>query len=118
MDSPKKDIQCGSESSNSDSNTEATIRQNEVIDQLTQRLSETQMRIRNILVSLPLGLLLVSDGREIVASNSRIEQIFGYHQDELSGKLVSALFPDLDTLEISNNARRVIAKRKGGEVIT
>ena len=116
MDS-RKDIPTESESSDEEKN-KTIVRQNELIDQLNQHLTQTQNRIRNILVTLPLGLLLVSDGRDILASNSRIEQIFGYDKNELSGNQISVLFPEIDSLEISNNALRVTAKRKGGEIIT
>lgn len=92
---------------------------NEIIEQLNQRLLEMQKRIGSILTSLPLGLLLISsNGKDIAACNSQIEEIFGYKQIELSGQPVTRLFPELDSLDVSAKALRVTALRKGGEVIT
>lgn len=91
---------------------------NQSVDQLNQRLLDMQTRIRKILTTLPLGLLLIADSEKITASNSRIENIFGYDKNDLAGKPISLLFPELKSLTVSEHAVQVTALRNGGEQIT
>lgn len=92
-------------------------RQSEVIDQLNQQLADMQKRIRTILTSLPLGLLMIGEGTKIGACNAQVCEIFGYEREELADQPLKILFPELDVLEVTPRAFRVAARRKGGEGI-
>lgn len=44
--------------------------------------------------ALPSGIIIVNDRGDIVLVNLHIEELFGYHRDELVGKPVEALIPE------------------------
>lgn len=105
-------------STDAENSADETARQSLLTEQLNQRLADMQTRIRNILTTLPLGLLLIADKKNIAASNSRIESIFGYSKNELAGKPVTVLFPELNSLAVNEKPLQVAALRKGGEQIS
>lgn len=94
---------------------ETIAQQERVIERLEERLEDINMRFRKVVTSIPLGLLVVTEGNLIAMVNSRVENIFGYDKDELAGKPLSFLFPSIETLELSAKSQTVIGQRKSGE---
>lgn len=52
-----------------------------------------ERRIRNLLEVVPNGILMINDQGNIELSNSQIEALFGYSEEELVGKPIETLVP-------------------------
>lgn len=95
--------------------TELVKRHESVIKTLKSTLTFQQNKTREILYSIPLGLLVVNDQQRIEALNKLVEEFFGYQTEELVSQKISVLFPELLNLEVNPKPVQVLAKRKGGE---
>lgn len=90
-------------------------RQESVIRTLKSTLTFQQNKTREILYSIPLGLLVVNEQQRIEALNKLVEEFFGYQSEELVTQKISVLFPDLTRLEVNPKPVQVLGKRKNGE---
>ncbi len=88
--------------------------QAESLENLSQALAARQQRIRQILTSIPLGLI-VMQSNHIFAINSRAEMLFQYKPEELVGKHISVLFPDFDVSAVEQVDVKLMGCRKDGE---
>ncbi|MBX9670912.1 MAG: PAS domain S-box protein [Candidatus Obscuribacterales bacterium] len=95
--------------------SELVKRHESVIKTLKTTLSVQQSKTRDILYSIPLGLLVVNGQQRIEALNKLIEEFFGYQTEELVSKKITELFPDLQFLRVNPKPVPVMARRKGGE---
>jgi PAS domain S-box-containing protein len=66
-----------------------TIRQRKLMESL---LKESESRTRSLIENMPVGVVTTDDEGIIESTNPRIEQMFGYNFDELTGDHASALF--------------------------
>ncbi|MBX9671629.1 MAG: PAS domain S-box protein [Candidatus Obscuribacterales bacterium] len=88
--------------------------QAESLENLTQALAVRQQRVRQILTSIPLGLI-VMQANHIIGINSRAEKLFNYKPEELVGKHISILFPDFDVSADEQRDVKLMGRRKSGE---
>lgn len=95
--------------------TELVKRHESVIKTLKSTLTFQQNKTREILYSIPLGLLVVNEQQRIEALNKLVEEFFGYQTEELVSQRINVLFPELQMLEINPKPVQVLAKRKSGE---
>jgi PAS domain S-box-containing protein len=63
---------------------------NHAVDRISQQAEATQ----RILEAQPVGVMLVDEAGVINFVNSRVEELFGYSRDELSGQAVEILIPE------------------------
>ena len=64
--------------------------------EITRDLSETKesgAKFRGLLEAAPDAMIVVSERGEIVLVNLQAEKQFGYHRDELLGKMVNSIVP-------------------------
>ena len=94
---------------------ELAKRQSGSIERLNNALVATQRRIRTILTSFPLGLIVLGEGSRIEAVNNQVQDIFQYLPEELAGNDLDFLFPEIGTVEVNPKPVRVKARRKNGE---
>jgi PAS domain S-box-containing protein len=68
----------------------------EIADRITaeQKLRESEKMFRTLVESAPQSILLVNRQGEIVLANPKVQEMFGYTSDELTGKSVDALLPE------------------------
>lgn len=90
-------------------------RHESVISTLKNTLTLQQSKTREILTSIPLGLLVVNDQQRIEALNKLVEEFFGYQSEELVSQKISVLLPDLIRLEVNPKPVQVLGRRKNGE---
>lgn len=67
------------------------------IDALRTEISErtrAENRFRQLLESAPDAMIIVDDAGEVLLVNSRTEEIFGYHRNDIIGRHVEVLVPD------------------------
>ncbi|MBX9696447.1 MAG: PAS domain S-box protein, partial [Cyanobacteria bacterium] len=96
--------------------SELVKKQAGAIERLNNALVATQRRIRTILTSFPLGLIVVNDQNEVEAVNKQVNDIFGYLPEELVGHPINYLFPEVKSVEVNPKPVRVTAKRKSSEL--
>ncbi len=60
-------------------------------------LQQTESRVKMLIESMPVTLLIVSQDREIELTNIKAEKMFGYKNHELAGKNLSMLFVSTDS---------------------
>jgi two-component system sensor histidine kinase/response regulator len=58
-----------------------------------QLFGGVEKRFRNILDSVPYGMVLVDEGGDIVIANKHIESMLGYSPEELKGRKIELLLP-------------------------
>jgi len=95
--------------------SELVKRHESVIKTLKSTLTFQQNKTREILYSIPLGLLVVNEQQRIEALNKLVEEFFGYQTEELVSQKINVLFPELNILTVNPKPVQVLAKRKGGE---
>lgn len=91
-------------------------------------LAETQDRIRNLITSLPMGLVVVTEDGLIEALNDRACAIFACRSEEMVGKALNTIFvekispgellEELSDSSLSSNSHKpckLLARRKGEE---
>lgn len=88
------------------------------LEQMNKTQELNQNRIRTILTSFPMGLIVVDEKGKIEAINNQIQEIFQYLPQELVGQSVSYLCPDLKEVSVNPKPVRVAARRKSTEVFT
>lgn len=94
---------------------ELVKRHESVIKALKNTLTSLQNKTRDILYSIPLGLIVVNEQQRIEALNKLVEGFFCYQTEELVGQKISVLFPEFIRLEANSKPVQVLAKRKDGE---
>jgi PAS domain S-box-containing protein len=70
-------------------------------------------RIRSMIQSMPIGLLTIDKAGTICAVNPRIEEIFGYRENELIGSDIRRLFPGSRGNGDSSSINNLIPKAVG-----
>lgn len=78
--------------------------------------SELSNRIMRIITSFPLGLIIVNADKSIEALNSRAVAVFNYAPEELAKTPATTIFPEFADLELTTEPKRVLGKRKSGEL--
>lgn len=85
---------------------------------LGRNIEQNRKRLRNILTSIPLGLIVVDEKDEIQAVNPQVQEIFQFESDELVGRHVSFLFPELKEIGLTQKPLKTSAVRKSTEAFT
>lgn len=81
-------------------------------------LADQGIRMRKILHSIPLGLLVVNRQQRIETINTLGRQLLQYDEPrELKGQRINLVFPDLERLDISAEPLRTMALKKSGEKV-
>jgi len=81
-------------------------------------LAEQGSRMRNILHSIPLGLLVVNKQQRIEQINTLARNLLEYAEPrELKGQKITAVFPELERLDPSPEPLRTMALKKTGEKV-
>jgi PAS domain S-box-containing protein len=57
-------------------------------------LKESENKVRALIESAPVGIIIVTRNRTITLANAKTESIFGYNREDLIGKSVDILVPD------------------------
>ena len=79
-------------------------------------LADQGARMRKILHSIPLGLLVINRQQRIETINTLGRQLLEYDEPrELKGQTIASVFPQLERLEISSEPLRTMALKKSGE---
>ncbi|MBX9693988.1 MAG: HAMP domain-containing histidine kinase [Cyanobacteria bacterium] len=94
---------------------EITKKQARMIEQLKQTLKATQSRTKNMLSSLPLGLIVLTDDLIVRAVNDQVVSTFLFQCDEIVNQPVSTILPQLKELIGHRGASVTDGLRKGGE---
>ncbi|HNB23323.1 MAG TPA: PAS domain S-box protein [Candidatus Melainabacteria bacterium] len=91
-----------------------------------QVIKEAEARLRQILESLPVGLMMVDLDGKVVLSNRTFEEVFGYRLEDIEGKTIETIFTDsrarkvnLDYITENALARAhecLVEKRDGSEI--
>lgn len=91
-----------------------------------QVIKEAEARVRQILESLPVGLLMVDLDGKVVLSNRTFEEVFGYKMPDIGGKPIEEILTDsrarkINIAFISENAlgrtHECLAERSDGEEV-
>lgn len=81
-------------------------------------LADQGARVRNILHSMPLGLLVVNRQQRIETINTLGKELLGYDEPrELKGQKIDVIFPEIDRLVPSAEPLRTMALKKSGEKV-
>jgi signal transduction histidine kinase len=81
-------------------------------------LADQGARMRNILHSIPLGLLVANRQQRIETINTLGRQLLEYDEPrELKGQKISVVFPELERLVPSPEPLRTMALKKSGEKV-
>lgn len=81
-------------------------------------LADQGSRMRNILHSIPLGLIVFNRvGQRIELMNTLAQQLLEYEPRELKGQKIEFVFPELERLEPAPDPIRTMARKKSGEKI-
>jgi PAS domain S-box-containing protein len=75
-------------------------------------LREAEARIRLIVESMPIGLIIIDDTGRIELNNPSVDRMFDKKTDELQGKNIGLLFGKPDTVTDSEFASDLIQKTK------
>ncbi len=94
---------------------EITKRQARMIEQLKRTLETTQGRTKDMLSSLPLGLIVLTDDLIVRAANDLIVSTFLYLREELVTQSVITIIPKLQELIGHRGACVTEGLRKGGD---
>lgn len=78
-------------------------------------LSDQGNRMRNILHSIPLGLVVFNKNQTIALINTLAQNLLHYEPRELKGQNVKVIFPELEMLQFSADPVRTMARKKTGE---
>jgi PAS domain S-box-containing protein len=62
--------------------------------QAEEALHASEQRCQQVVETVPLGMLLVDQAGRIVLANARIEPLFGYGREEITGQPVEVLVPE------------------------
>lgn len=73
----------------------------------------SEERVRQIINSMPVGLLVVNEKGRIESINPRIEELFGYQSDELIGQHMMMLFPHTHDEDAETFARQIFDRALG-----
>ncbi len=79
-------------------------------------LADQGARIRNILHSIPLGLVVFNKRQSIELINTLAQQLLHYEPRELKGQNVRTIFPEVEVLQFSPDPVRTMARKKTGEL--
>lgn len=89
--------------------------QAETIEQLTRALTANRARVKDILTSFPLGLIVINEKKEIVAVNKNVQEFLLFAPEEVSAKPIAFLLPDLEEIIVAPRPVVTMALRKDGE---
>lgn len=89
--------------------------QAETIEQLTRALTANRARVKDILTSFPLGLIVINEKKEIVAVNKKVQEFLLFTPEEVSARPITFLLPDLSEINIDPRPVVTMALRKDGE---
>lgn len=78
-------------------------------------LSDQSSRMRSILHSIPLGLVVFNKSQTIELINGLAQQLLHYEPRELRGQKVRVIFPEIEMLQFSAEPVRTMARKKTGE---
>lgn len=78
-------------------------------------LQDQGNRLRSILHSIPLGLVVFNKSQTIELINTLAQQLLHFEPRELKGQHIRAIFPELEMLQFSAEPVRTMAKKKTGE---
>ena len=78
------------------------------ISERTSLLEENAIRHRTILSTMADGLITIDEHGYIQTFNRAAERIFGYKEDQVNGRNVSILMPELYALSHDNHIRRYL----------
>jgi PAS domain S-box-containing protein len=84
----------------------------------SQRLAQTEGRYRGLLEAAPDAMVLVNPSGAIVLVNAQAEKDFGYNRDELVGRQLTTIIPDVRTLVPEINDRIAHAIRSGDNSVS
>lgn len=85
-----------------------------LLNHAVDRISEQAEATQRILEAQPIGVMLVDETGVINFVNSRVEELFGYSREELSGQAVEMLVPEGMRAGHAEAVRRYTAQRRIG----
>lgn len=80
-------------------------------------LREAEARIRLIVESMPIGLIIIDNNGRIELNNPSVESMFAYAQDQLQGKNLSLLLGKPETLTDAEFTADLIQKTQNGHAV-
>ena len=91
--------------------------QAETIHYLTKNLTRYQNRVRSMLTSFPLGLIVLNNDGKIEVVNRQLQEIIAYKPEEIVGKPLKSILPEIEAVKIDPRPVRTMARGKSGESI-
>jgi signal transduction histidine kinase len=87
----------------------------ELVEKQSAALFEMESRMKSILQTIPLGLLVINKHNAIELSNKIAQELFDYEPREMCGQALDLFFPGVTRVEPAHGPLHTTAKKKGGE---
>jgi|AGTN01.2.fsa_nt_gi PAS domain S-box len=85
------------------------------IKRLRHSQQDMMTQVRNFITSFPFGLIILNKKQTIEAINDMASEYFQYPSSKLVKKPISILFPEVKTVELATQARRLMGRKQSGE---